>query len=389
MIKNKIVLYQHSGSGNHGCEAIVRSLVKITGKEVDLVSFRPEDDKKYGLEESGVSVHGVKYIKGISLKRIYLYIMRHVFRNSCVDHGYLFQEIVKQKNKIVASIGGDLYCVSDTKHLAYMNKLLGKNNWSVLLGCSIETEKLKDSEVIDDMKKYHLISARETLTYNALINAGVKDNVILCADPAFQLDEIKLPLPEGFKEGNTIGLNLSPLIINRECKNGIVENAFENLIRYIIDNSNYQIALIPHVVWSGVSDFDALKIFYDKFKDTKRVVLIEDGNCMQLKGYISRCELFIGARTHATIAAYSTCVPTVVVGYSVKSQGIAKDLFGTTENYVLPIAEIKVGSELVDSFIWLEKNKTHIKEHLNLIMPEYKQSCFKVKEELQKLWENK
>ena len=51
--------------------------------------------------------------------------------------------------------------------------------------------------------------------------------------------------------------------------------------------------------------------------------MIQDDNCMVIKGYISRCELFIGARTHATIAAYSTGVPTLVLGYSVKARGIA------------------------------------------------------------------
>ncbi len=54
-------------------------------------------------------------------------------------------------------------------------------------------------------------------------------------------------------------------------------------------------------------------------------------NAKELKGYISRCRAFVGARTHSTIAAYSTGVPTLAIGYSVKARGIAKDLFGTEE----------------------------------------------------------
>ena len=53
--------------------------------------------------------------------------------------------------------------------------------------------------------------------------------------------------------------------------------------------------------------------------------------------------MFIGARTHATIAAYSSCVPTLVVGYSIKARGIAKDLFGTDEGYVLPVQALAKG----------------------------------------------
>lgn len=77
---------------------------------------------------------------------------------------------------------------------------------------------------------------------------------------------------------------------------------------------------------------------------------IADATCEELKGFISRCRLFVGARTHATIAAYSTCVPTLVAGYSVKARGIAKDLFGSEENYVLPVQSLKNKDDLVKGF---------------------------------------
>ncbi|MFR4670990.1 MAG: hypothetical protein ACLT69_14285 [Intestinibacter bartlettii] len=66
-----------------------------------------------------------------------------------------------------------------------------------------------------------------------------------------------------------------------------------------------------------------------------------------IKGYISRCRLY-RARTHATIAAYSTCVPTLVIGYSVKAKGIAKDIFGTYENYVLPVQYYQIEFDLIN-----------------------------------------
>ena len=90
-----------------------------------------------------------------------------------------------------------------------------------------------------------------------------------------------------------------------------------------------QVALIPHVVWSHNDDRKPLSQLYEMFKDTGRVVMIEDHNAEELKGYIARCRLMVVARTHASIAAYSTQVPTLVVGYSVKARGIAKDIFGS------------------------------------------------------------
>ena len=99
--------------------------------------------------------------------------------------------------------------------------------------------------------------------------------------------------------------------------------------------------------------------------------MVQDQNCTQLKDVISRCEVFVGARTHATIAAYSTCVPTLVVGYSVKARGIAKDLFGTDENYVLPVQELKEESDLWNSFQWVYQRRDDIRKHLQEMMPDY------------------
>jgi polysaccharide pyruvyl transferase WcaK-like protein len=92
---------------------------------------------------------------------------------------------------------------------------------------------------------------------------------------------------------------------------------------------------------------------------------------MELKGFISRCRYFIGARTHATIAAYSTCVPTLVVGYSVKSIGIARDLFGTEHGYVLPVQQLQSKGKLREEFIWLQSQEAAVRQRLQQIMPEY------------------
>lgn len=85
---------------------------------------------------------------------------------------------------------------------------------------------------------------------------------------------------------------------------------------------------------------------------------------MQLKDCIARCSFFIGARTHATIAAYSSCVPTLAVGYSVKAKGIATDLFGTEKNYVLPVQEIHSETDLAKTSRYLFDHGPIISEHL-------------------------
>ena len=90
---------------------------------------------------------------------------------------------------------------------------------------------------------------------------------------------------------------------------------------------------------------------------------------MQLKGYISRCRFFVGARTHATIAAYSSNVPTLVLGYSIKSLGIATDLFGTDENYVIPVQKLQEKEDLAGALQWIIKNENEIKKQLEEVIP--------------------
>ena len=220
------------------------------------------------------------------------------------------------------------------------------------------------------MRAYDFILARESLTYSLLKKAGL-ENIDLIPDTAFSLPIEKLPLPEGFIEGNTIGINLSPLAVEKEEKPGIVLENYKCLIRWILENSDSAIALIPHVVWKENDDRTVLGELYKIFKETKRVVMIQDCNCMQLKGYISRCRFFIGARTHATIAAYSTGVPTLVVGYSIKSRGIATDLFGTDQGYVVSVQSMKKENDLLGAFVKLYGKEREITSILKTIMPEY------------------
>ena len=211
---------------------------------------------------------------------------------------------------------------------------------------------------------------------------------ILCyPDPAFTLQKRELPLPEGFAEGNTVGINVSPMIQDNEKESGITMECYEALIQYIIENTGFQIALIPHVVWARNDDRKPIHTLFEKFKDTGRVVEIGDGTCEELKGYISRCRLFVGARTHATIAAYSSCVPTLVVGYSVKARGIARDLFGQEEHYVLPVQSLRDRDDLVKEFQWLSSQEKEIREKLEKKMPDYRNRALETGKEVDRLWE--
>lgn len=115
-------------------------------------------------------------------------------------------------------------------------------------------------------------------------------------------------------------------------------------------------------------------------------MIFPDMSCRKLKYIISQCRAFIGARTHATIAAYSSRVPTLVVGYSVKARGIARDLFGTEENYVLPVQALESPDELIGAYDWMMEREGEIRERLKSMMPEYCARAGEAGREIRRIW---
>lgn len=378
MKDDKIVLYMHAGSGNHGCEAIVNSLCRMLPAPVLLLSNRAEEDERYSLKGICGEIREERHIEKNFPTHVWYYLWRKLFHDPESFMRYRYRSVTgKNLRRLNISIGGDNYCYDNMlEFLILANRMFHRQGGkTVLFGCSVEPALLKKEEIVRDMRLYDAIVARESITFEVLSRICGKDKVFLCPDPAFLLEEERLPLPEGWQEGNMLGLNVSPMIVENESEPGITMKNYEALIAHILDATDLGVALIPHVVWENNDDRKPLQKLYEKFAQTKRVVLLGDASAPQLKGMISRCRMFIGARTHATIAAYSSCVPTLVVGYSVKAKGIAKDLFGTAEHYVLPVQSLSDREDLICAFTWLQENQDEIRSHLRKMMPSYREKA--------------
>lgn len=379
-------LYGHGGSGNHGCEAIVRSTVGLLGDNITLLSNHPEQDVSYGVDQiCQVAEDTDTALKRMSVKWFLSSLETKIAGRFDRYFRYTKEKLMDQANKgdVFLSIGGDNYCYPGTEHLATINHNLRKKGVkTVLWGCSVEPDLLDNPIVAEDLAGFDLITARETISYEAL--KAVNPNTVLVADPAFTLERKYLPLPEGWVEGKMVGINASPLILS-SGDGQLVMEAYRALIRRILDTTDLNVVLIPHVVWKSNDDRKVLTPLFEKFRHTGRVILLGDHNCMQIKGYIARCRFFIGARTHATIAAYSSCVPTLVLGYSVKSRGIARDLFGVEKNYVIPVQELVDANALAAGFQWLLNREDTIRAHLLRTIPEYVQRAYTAAEEMKQL----
>lgn len=387
--KKSLLMYMHAGSGNHGCEAIVNSLCNLLNAEEENYEFSvltndKEEDERYSLPSVCTLLQEQKMQEHFAAHVIY-YLYRKVTgdRESFLAYKYKNAGKLEQYDMAI-SIGGDNYCYDVMiDDLVLSNRLFHRKGIkTILLGCSIEPDLLQDHTIFEDLKSYTHIISRESITTKALLDAGITQ-VSQLPDPAFSLQPIYRPLPDQFTEGNTVGINVSPMIMDYEAdgQNGIVWENYVRMMQYILEATDYHIALVSHVVWDRNDDRKPVQKLFDMFAQSygQRVCMIEDGTCQELKGDIARCRFFVGARTHSTIAAYSSMVPTLVAGYSVKSIGIARDLFGTERNYVVDVRELKDENALTEHFKYLVAHEDQMREKLRQVIPNYVEELGKMR----------
>jgi polysaccharide pyruvyl transferase WcaK-like protein len=357
-MNKKFLLYGHGGSYNHGAEAIIKSTIKLIKRNypdsyIILSTHFKQQDIEFNMPIDEYCERDMYYVE----------LDKYTSEKGKYDKLIYKSTIDKiDKDTICLSVGGDNYCYENWRKWKVIHeRAIGVGAKSVLWSCSIEPSMLCD-EMVDTLQSHCHITARESITYNSLLEKGL-ENVELCSDVAFLLEKKKVELPNNFIEGNTLGINLSPLIVRREKNKGIIVRNTLNVIDYVISNTDMNIALIPHVVMSMDNDYELLNGLYNLIEKKDRVCLISDKfSASEYKYIISNCRLGIFSRTHATIAGYSSCIPVLAVGYSVKAKGIALDL--GCENSVVSLDEFTDEKTLEKKLIELVYNEKDIKNIL-------------------------
>jgi polysaccharide pyruvyl transferase WcaK-like protein len=369
-MNKRFLLYGHGGSYNHGAEAIVQTTIQIIRKkypkaEVMLSSHFPEQDMEFGIDADkiiGSDITAWEAEKTASLEHKTEFAKK------------MYSEALASitSDTTLLSVGGDVFCYPNWHRLSvFQHEATKKKAKSILWGCSVEPSDITQ-EMIEVFNSYTHIITRESYTYNALQNFGINSDIQLLPDPAFLLEPKSFKLPDGFQAENIVGINISPLVINKEAVPGILLKNMRVLIDFIILETNMNIALIPHVTMPMDNDYSVLVEIEQSLPSSycSRICLIaENHSAAELKSLIARCSLLVCARTHASIAAYSSGVPALVLGYSIKSKGIAEDL-GLGE-FVIDINDIKSPCEVKDMFKQLYDRIVEVKNTLDKKMNSY------------------
>ena len=236
-----------------------------------------------------------------------------------------------------------------------------------------------------------LITLREERSLKHLQEIGVaKPPIYVTAEVAFILE----PAPDQrikeilTKEGiggykPIVGFSVSkivsnygfPELKNRKDKYTEYVKLMSQSIDYAVDILNAIIVFVPHVIGPGDNDDrivadDICKLIKNK---DKIISIKEEYTPEELKGIIGQCDLFVGARMHATIASTSMLIPTVAIAYSDKTHGIIGKMLGY-EAYVLDVKDLnydKLISKIDDAW----GNREEIKKDLEMKIPEIKEKA--------------
>lgn len=368
----------HLDGGNRGCEAIAKGTALILKeRKENLIGLCTNIELDHRLKVNDyVTLQPMrKNITFRIINKMYKSIIHDDWKRKSFIYRYKYNSFLNQMNKedIMISTGGDMMCYDENQVIYTVDYLHKRGIRSILWGCSIGENNLTPRK-LDALRKFSVIYARETLTQKVLENHGL-GKIAAYPDPAFVLKPTGCQLPGCFSKGEVVGVNLSNFVMGGFDLNSAFAKEVDGLMKYILQSTDYQILLIPHVLWKGQDDRIVSQRIKKKY-DSDRISVLDSKHLdyCQIRYVISQCKCFIGARTHAVISAYSTCTPAIAIGYSIKSKGIAKDI-GMPEETLVDSVNIKRG-QLLDTFRYTISNLENLKASLEMNMPTYSQNAW-------------
>ena len=183
----KYFLFNHTGSKNHGCEALVSGTVNIIENSDEKAKFvlstlDPEADSVINDVETKRAE-----TRDLTLpERIIASLDLKINKSEEYALEKMYSPIVSDASDcdVCLSIGGDTYCYGDNHGVQVLTRELKKcGKKTVLWGASIGEEDITE-EKLESLRDFDAIFAREPITYELLKGKQANENVYLFSDPA-------------------------------------------------------------------------------------------------------------------------------------------------------------------------------------------------------------
>jgi colanic acid/amylovoran biosynthesis protein len=388
--------------GNRGCEALVRSTLQLLkaefgNVEVLVPSYRPDLDAKQWPEAAS---EGCQFVRAtpypIGLKiwgrlRKFMPAIKHLYLPDFSPPTDIRADIKSCDAMLL--IGGDNitldYGIENLLFQIRFVQYAQRTGKKVMLwGASVgpfTAEPAIEKFVASFLRSIDYVTVRETISHQYLASIGIVANAALAVDGAFVMSPQPFdttPFWPASPGNGVLGFNISPLIQKFRPADEppeLLQREVADFIKTTLDSSDASILLVPHVDpldgATNNSDSHYMRQIMTMVNDTTGRLSIAPGNlnAAQLKYVLSQCTYFIGARTHATIAALSCLVPTVSIAYSIKAKGLNRDLFGD-EKMVLETPDVNRES-LIEHFRLLTEGSAAIGDTLKVRIPLWREKA--------------
>lgn len=379
---------------NRGCEAIVRGTVDVLSRRFPEARYILSSFGQSAFEEAAKETDS--RIEHLPDRTVYspprpgflCSIWKTIFgpkdeKQDGAGIPYGVPIAALERSDCALLLGGDNYTLDYGRPVSAVelgNALLSRGKPVVLWGASVGPFD-KDPEFEEVMrgflKSLSLVLVRESESLSYLASIGVRENVRRVSDPAFAMPAVRPSLSrklETLIERGAVGLNLSPLA--GLCAGGSQSSwaaLATECIRALADADLGPVLLIPHVTINTAYDND-YRFLLECGRRVRgwgsRIVLLPPSySAAEYKWVISQLVVFCGARMHATIAALSSFVPTLSLGYSIKYQGLNHDIFGH-KNWLIPMESLRP-ELLVDRVRQLVCERDTVVKHLGSRIPDF------------------
>lgn len=407
------ILAGNAAYENRGCEAIIRGTVKILRNSfknprfICISNFLSEQQyQQQCLQEIDEAITHL-YSYRPSRRKIAQNFWKPFYLGYAYDH-FCRPEGLKYRTykqmlpflddaTAVLSVGGDNYSLDYgvPKLFTDLDDIAIQEGKPIILwGASVGPFSAMpnyERYMNDHLQRVTGIFARESATIEYLESIGVSRNIYSVADPAFLMDPVK-PVGIGNEfptDEKAIGLNFSPLMAKYVTQGDLNEwvKMAAQIILGVIETTEMSVYLIPHVVSPHSDDHAFMQKAAAQIsgKGGSFTLIPPKYTAAETKWIISKMALFAGARTHSTIAALSSGVPTLSFAYSIKARGINRDLFGH-ESYLLnpDCLATNAVTQVIQSML---DNSTTIGRELNEKIPLIQKKALYAGETLRKIME--
>lgn len=194
-------------------------------------------------------------------------------------------------------------------------------------------------KAVKSINNCHTVFARDRQSYDYTIKIAKPKNLFEAIDMAFFMPYKQ----DAFSNSRiNVGINISGLLWHGGYTGKNEFNLKMNyqelmlqIIKTFLDIDNVMVYLVPHVVHNyhtRENDYAVSIEIQKKINNSKLKVSPFFITPIEAKNFISGLDFFTGARMHACIAAFSSCVPVFPLAYSRKFNGLFNDTLGY--NYI-------------------------------------------------------